>query len=173
MMRQREISVTIRRAKREDMAKVFKMIRDLAEFERLEHTMTLDAATLEKDGFDSDTPAFTCLVAELSDGYIVGYALYYTSYSTWLGRSIFLEDLYVQPAYRKNGIGMQLFLAVAKIAHETPSKRMDFHVLSWNPAGDFYKRLGAVDMTIHEKWHHFRMDRVCLDRIFETTSNNH
>ncbi|KAL1490464.1 hypothetical protein ABEB36_013152 [Hypothenemus hampei] len=146
---------------------------DLAEFERLEHTMTLDAATLEKDGFDSDTPAFTCLVAELSDGYIVGYALYYTSYSTWLGRSIFLEDLYVQPAYRKNGIGMQLFLAVAKIAHETPSKRMDFHVLSWNPAGDFYKRLGAVDMTIHEKWHHFRMDRVCLDRIFETTSNNH
>ncbi|XP_066143961.1 thialysine N-epsilon-acetyltransferase [Euwallacea fornicatus] len=171
MMKQQEINVTIRRAKKEDMAQVYKMIRALAEFEKLEHTMTLDAVTLEKDGFESENPAFTCLVAELSDGYIVGYALYYTSYSTWLGRSIFLEDLYVQPAYRKNGIGTQLFLAVAKIAHETSSKRMDFHVLSWNPAGDFYKRLGAVDMTVHEKWHQFRMDETCLNRLFSPDPN--
>ncbi|CAG9771756.1 unnamed protein product [Ceutorhynchus assimilis] len=166
MMKQREISVTIRKAKKEDMGQVYKMIRALAEFERLEHTMTLDLETLEKDGFDSENPVFTCLVAELSDGYIVGYALYYQSYSTWLGRSVFLEDLYVQPAYRKNAIGTQLFLAVAKVAHESPSKRLDFHVLSWNPAADFYKRLGAVDMTIHEKWHHFRMDDSCLDKLF-------
>jgi len=58
---------------------------------------------------------------------------------------------------------------VAKIAHETPSKGMDFHVLSWNPAGDFYKRLGAVDMTIHEKWHQFRMDESCLNKLFSST----
>lgn len=62
--------------------------------------MKIDDKVLQKDGFDSDHPAFTCIVAELSDGHIVGYALYFYSYSTWAGKSIFLEDLYVQPAYR-------------------------------------------------------------------------
>lgn len=120
---------------------------------------------MEKDGFDTNSPAFTCLVAELSDGHIMGYALYYTCYSTWLGRSIFLEDLYVQPAYRKNGIGRQLLLAVAKIAYET-SGRLDFHVLSWNPFISFYKSLGAVNLTHTEKWELFRMDQENLNALF-------
>ncbi|XP_060518565.1 thialysine N-epsilon-acetyltransferase [Cylas formicarius] len=166
MLKLREINVTIRKSKKEDMVQVYKLIKALAEFEKLEHTMKITAQDLENDGFNTDNPAFTCLVAEISDGHIMGYAIYYTSYSTWLGRSIFLEDLYVQPAYRRSGIGRELFLAVAKIAHESPSKRMDFHVLSWNPAIDFYKSLGAMDMTITEKWHHFRMDQDCLNKLF-------
>ncbi|XP_019871335.1 thialysine N-epsilon-acetyltransferase [Aethina tumida] len=166
MLRCNEVNVTIRKAKKEDMVQVYKLIKALAEFEKLEDQVRIDAAVLQKDGFDTDSPAFTCLVAELSDGYIIGYALFYSSYSTWLGKSILLEDLYVQPAYRRSGIGKQLFLAVAKIAHESPSKRMDFHVLSWNPASDFYKSLGAVNMTQTEKWQLFRMDEDCLNKLF-------
>ncbi|XP_045469835.1 thialysine N-epsilon-acetyltransferase [Harmonia axyridis] len=166
MLKCSEINVTIRKAKKEDMVQVFKLIRALAEFERLEDQVKIDASVLEKDGFDSENPAFTCLVAELSDGHIMGYALYYYSYSTWLGRSIFLEDLYVQAAYRGNGIGKQLFMAVAKIAHETQSKRMDFHCLCWNPAIRFYKSLGAINLTSTEKWQMFRIDKDCLDKLF-------
>lgn len=127
--------------------------------------MKIDESTLQRDGFDTDSPAFTCLVAEVSDGHIMGYALYYTCYSTWKGKSIFLEDLYVQPAYRGNGIGKQLILAVAKIAHET-SGRLDFHVLSWNPAIEFYKSLGAVNQTTTEKWQLFRIDQERLSQLF-------
>lgn len=72
----------------------------LAEYEKLEDQVAINDNILKQDGFDSDSPAFTCIVAELSDGHIVGYALYYNSYSTWVGKSILLEDLYVQPAYR-------------------------------------------------------------------------
>ncbi|KAJ8965297.1 hypothetical protein NQ314_004226 [Rhamnusium bicolor] len=138
----------------------------LAEYEKLEHQVCIDDKILQKDGFDTENPAFTCIVAELSDGHIVGYALYYSSYSTWVGKSVLLEDLYVQPAYRRNGIGKQLFMAVAKIAHDAKIRRMDFHVLSWNPAGDFYKTLGAVNLTHTEKWHLFRMDQECLNKLF-------
>lgn len=73
---------------------------DLAEYERLGDQVKIDAAILQDDGFNTDNPAYTCIVAELSDGHIVGYALYYYTYSTWVGKSVFLEDLYVQPAYR-------------------------------------------------------------------------
>lgn len=72
----------------------------MAEYERLENQVKINDTVLQADGFDTDNPAFTCIVAELSDGHIVGYSLYFYSYSTWAGKSIFLEDLYVQPAYR-------------------------------------------------------------------------
>jgi len=164
MMKLTEINVTIRKSKKEDMVQVYKLIKALAEFEKLGDQVKIDAETLEKDGF-SESPAFTCLIAEVSDGYIMGYALYYTCYSTWLGKSIFLEDLYVQPAYRGNGIGKQMMLAVAKIAHET-SGRLDFHVLNWNPAIEFYKSLGAVNLTYSEKWQLFRLDEEHLQKLF-------
>ncbi|CAH1369488.1 thialysine N-epsilon-acetyltransferase [Tenebrio molitor] len=167
MLKCSEVNVTIRKAKKEDMVQVYKLIKDLAEFEKLEKQVKIDASVLVEDGFKTENPAFTCLVAELSDGHIMGYALYYISYSTWLGKSIFLEDLYIQPAYRKIGVGKQLFMAVAKIAHELPSKRMDFHVLSWNPAGDFYKSLGAENLTTSEKWQLFRLNEDALNKMFE------
>nr|CAI5849096.1 unnamed protein product [Callosobruchus analis] len=166
MLKCQEVNVTVRKAKRDDMVQVYKLIKALAEYEKLEHQVEINDKILQRDGFDSDSPAFTCIVAEISDGHIVGYALYYYSYSTWVGKSILLEDLYVQPAYRCNGIGTQLFMAVAKIAHEANIKRLDFHVLSWNPAVDFYKRMGAQNLTQSEKWTLFRMDHECLNKLF-------
>lgn len=118
------------------------------------------------DGFDTQNPAFSCLIAELSNGSIVGYALYYSSYSTWLGKSTFLEDLFVQPAHREKGIGKSLFLTVAKIAYQLPSKRLDFHVLSWNPASEFYKTLGAENLSDSEKWQLYRLNENALNKIF-------
>lgn len=181
MMKCSETSVKIRQAKKEDMRQVYKLIKvgiekkcklmnflfkELAEFEKLEDQVRINEEVLIKDGFETNNPAFTCLVAEASDGYIMGYALYFTCYSTWLGKSIFLEDLYVQPAYRQNGIGKQLFMSVAKIAHGLTSKRMDFHVLSWNPASDFYKSLGAVNISKTEKWELFRLNDEALNKMF-------
>jgi hypothetical protein len=90
MLKCSEVNVTIRKAKKEDMVQVYKLIKDLAEFEKLEKQVKIDASVLVEDGFKTENPAFTCLVAELSDGHIMGYALYYISYSTWLGKSIFL-----------------------------------------------------------------------------------
>ncbi|KAJ8947479.1 hypothetical protein NQ318_009782 [Aromia moschata] len=161
-----EFTTVIRKAKKEDMIEVYELIKELAEFEKLEDQVKIDNTVLQRDGFDTDHPAFRCLVAEVSDGHIVGYALYFPTYSTWEGKALLLEDLYVRSAYRRRGIGKQLFMAVAKIAHESEISRLDFHVLSWNPAIAFYKGLGAVDLTVKEDWHFFRLDQACLKKLF-------
>lgn len=123
-------------------------------------------AILMKDGFETDSPAFSCYVAEDPSHGLLGYALYYSCYSTWVGKSIFLEDLYVKPEHRKSGVGKKLFLAVAKLAYEL-SGRMDFHVLSWNPAVEFYERIGAVNLTRTEKWCMFRLSGDALNDLFK------
>lgn len=78
------------------------------------------------------------------------------------------KDLAIHIFFRCNGIGKQLFMAVAKIAHDAKIRRFEFHVLSWNPAVDFYKRLGAVNLTETEKWTLFRMDYDCINRLFSS-----
>lgn len=121
---------------------------------------------LVQDGFESDHPSFQCLVGEYRNTKIVGYAIYYICYSTWLGKSIFLEDLYVDPEYRNFGVGKKIFKAVGKIAYDT-SKRLDFHVLSWNPATEFYKKLGAVNLTNDEQWQLFRLQENNLKDLID------
>lgn len=127
--------------------------------------VSITESQLIKDGFESNSPAFYSYVAQIGENKVVGFALYYNCYSTWLGKSIFLEDLYVKPEYRKLGIGKKLFMVIAKIAYET-SQRLDFHVLSWNPAVEFYQRIGAVDLTKIEKWHMFRLNKEALNKLF-------
>lgn len=96
---------------------------------------------------------------------IVGYALCFNSYSTWQGRSIFLEDLYVKPSYRKQGVGKLLFTAVAKHAKETNCQRFDLHVLDWNPARNFYDKMGGINLTEKEGWHFTRFDRKAIETL--------
>ncbi|XP_028129568.1 thialysine N-epsilon-acetyltransferase [Diabrotica virgifera virgifera] len=165
----KESDAVIRRAEKKDMKAVMGLIKELAAFEKLENQVKIDHTVLEEDGFGADgRPYFGCLVAELPDtGNIVAYALYFYSYSTWEGKSIFLEDLYVQPDYRIQGIGKKLFLAVMKTAVDSGYKRVDFHVLAWNPAISFYKRMGAVDLSESEEWKLFRMDHSSLKALFQ------
>lgn len=102
---------------------------------------------------------------------IIGYAICFYNYSTWQGKCYFLEDIYVRPAYRGIGAGARIFSEVASKAHEFGCKRVDFHVLSWNPATKFYKKLGAVDLTEAEEWHFFRMQEKEIKNLAEQLKN--
>lgn len=125
----------------------------------------INAEVLIKDGFENNSPLFTCYVAEINNT-IIGYAVYYIRYCTWVGKSVFLQDLYVDLNYRKQSAGKKLFFRIAKDAHEIGGQ-LDFHVLSWNPAMEFYKRVGAEDLTNNEQWHLLRLDQLALTKLFE------
>lgn len=89
---------------------------------------------------------------------LIGYTISFFSYSTWQGKSYFLEDIYVRPQYRKTGVGKSLFVNNVKFALEQNCCRFDFHVLNWNPAKKFYEALGATNLTAKEGWEFFRLN---------------
>uniref|UniRef100_A0A1Q3FFQ5 N-acetyltransferase domain-containing protein n=1 Tax=Culex tarsalis TaxID=7177 RepID=A0A1Q3FFQ5_CULTA len=96
---------------------------------------------------------------------LIGYAIFFYSYSTWQGKSLFLEDIYVKPDYRGAGHGEVLFRALVRHARENGCARFDFHVLAWNPAKKFYARMGAENLTETEEWQFFRLTRDKMDRL--------
>jgi GNAT superfamily N-acetyltransferase len=118
------------------------MIRELAEFERELELCTIEESDLARDGFGK-VPRFRALVAEWQ-GQPAGYAVFFDCYSTWAGRELYLEDLFVRPPYRRNGIGMAMLSAVARIALREKSIGIRWEVLDWNQnAIALYKALGA------------------------------
>ena len=134
---------TIRRGTRADLPQVLALIRELAEYEHAPHEVTNTLADMERDGFGPD-PIFQFFVAEKAPQRIVGLALYYTAYSTWKGRMLFLEDLVVTEELRGTGLGKLLFDAVVAEARAMGANRMKWQVLEWNePAIGFYKKIGA------------------------------
>lgn len=96
---------------------------------------------------------------------IIGYTISFFGYSTWQGRTHFLEDLYVHPEYRKIGAGRALFINASQFARQNNCKRLDFHVLSWNPAKEFYKKMGATNLTESEDWEFYRMYDEAMDKL--------
>lgn len=118
------------------------MIREFAEFTHdLDH-VTIQPKDLARDGFGAN-PQFRALIAEWS-GEPAGYALFFGYYSTWVGRALFLEDLFVRQAFRGQGVGKKLLATVARIALDESCQRMRWEVLDWNkPAIAMYKALGA------------------------------
>lgn len=132
----------IRKAQPGDEQGIFKLIQALALYEKAPEQVTNTAGNLAKDLFDEKV--CEALVA-VEDGQIVGFALWYTSYSTWKGQCLYLEDFYVLPEYRSLKIGSKLFDDVVKIAKEKGVKRMDWQVLEWNElALNFYKGKQAI-----------------------------
>ncbi|MES2588419.1 MAG: GNAT family N-acetyltransferase [Bacteroidota bacterium] len=132
----------IRLAKLGDETGIFNLICDLATYELAPEQVTNTAQNLAKDLFEDKI--CDALVAEV-DNHIVGFALWYTSYSTWKGRCLYLEDFYVLHEFRSLKIGSKLFDEVVEIAKKQGVKRMDWQVLEWNElALDFYKRKNAV-----------------------------
>nr|XP_039258364.1 thialysine N-epsilon-acetyltransferase-like [Styela clava] len=161
-----EFTYSIRKATVKDAEDVISMIEELAEYENMLDQCKLTPEIFRKDGFGED-PAFHCIIAEAktATGVVqtVGYALYYYIYSTFKGRNVYLEDVYVKKPYRKHGIGGDLMKTVAKIAIEKGCSQYRFACLGWNSdALDFYKSVGARDMTNIEDWHMLRFEKVEL-----------
>jgi GNAT superfamily N-acetyltransferase len=136
--------LSIRPAAIKDASLLATMILELAQYEKLDHEAAVTAESIAHDGFGPH-PKFRAIIADL-DGKPAGYAVFFEFYSTFQGRAgLFLEDLYVRPHLRKQGIGQALLNYVARIAWEEDYFCMRWEVLDWNkPAIDFYRRLGAV-----------------------------
>jgi len=150
---------TIRRGVEADLPQVHGLIRELAEYERAADAVTNTLADMRRDGF-GPAPVFSFFVLENEAAAIIGLALYYTAYSTWKGRMLFLEDLVVTETARRGGYGRRLFEAVVAEAKATGARRMKWQVLDWNePAIGFYKKLGA---NIESEWLNGNLTEVQL-----------
>lgn len=146
--------VRVRAGGPSDLALIVRLIRALAEYERLAHAVELDPSTLERFLFGERAYAETLIAEDAGSGEPLGFALYFHNFSTFLGRpGIYLEDLFVEPAHRGRGAGRALLGRLAAIALERECGRLEWSVLDWNqPAIGFYRRLGAVpqdDWTVY------------------------
>jgi len=132
----------IRVAKSGDEVAILGLIKELALYEKAPEQVTNTVEQLRIDLFEDKI--CDAIVAKLDDE-IIGFALYYVSYSTWKGRCLYLEDFYVKESKRKLGIGQLLFEEVVSVAKARKVKRMDWQVLEWNePALNFYKKNESI-----------------------------
>ncbi len=157
-------TITLRPADQADVSAVVAMVRELAEYEKLGVELGLTEAGLERYVF-GDRPAAEVVLAEV-DGALAGFALFSTSFSTLIGTPVmYLDDLYVRPAYRGMGLGRSLLSHLARLTLERGYGRLDWYVLNWNePAIAFYKNLGARHMT---DWSMFQIKGEALARLAE------
>lgn len=163
-------TINLREAVKDDCKEIRRLIQELADFEKMPDGPKIDYKVLEEDGFGSNHPSFRCIILEELDdssakGKLVGCAIYYITYSTWAGKAMYLEDLYVSPEYRGQGFGSKLFHAIAKKGQELGCKRMDLRVLQWNPAMHFYLKKGGIDLTSKFGWHNIGFDNVAMDKL--------
>jgi GNAT superfamily N-acetyltransferase len=155
------VHITIRFAEPEDCGLLLRLIRELAVFERAPEAVVASEDDLRHFGFGSQRQ-FEAILAFL-DGEPAGCALFHSRFSTWLGRpGLYLEDLYVVEKARGRGVGRRLMARLAAIAVERDWGRIDFQVLHWNPARQFYRRLG---MTHLDDWLRYGADREALVRL--------
>lgn len=154
---------TVRFAKREDVGQILEFIRRLAAYEQLEHEVVATEETLEEWLFDKEKAEVLFAVV---DGKEVGFALFFHNFSTFLGRAgIYLEDLYVEPAFRGQGIGKGLIKQLARIAVERGCGRLEWWCLDWNQSSiDFYRSLGAEAM---DEWTVYRIAGETLTQLAE------
>ncbi|MBD2723219.1 GNAT family N-acetyltransferase [Hymenobacter sp. BT189] len=150
---------TIRRGVEADLPQVLGLIHELALYERAPEAVTNTLAAMQRDGF-GPAPIFGFFVLENDAAEIIGLALFYTAYSTWKGRMLYLEDLVVTESARRGGLGRLLFDAVVAEARATGAVRLKWQVLNWNePAIGFYQKLGA---TIEQDWYNGNLDESQL-----------
>jgi GNAT superfamily N-acetyltransferase len=154
--------LTLREALPADVPAIVSLIRDLASYERQPEDCHADPRLLAEHLFG--TKRFVEVVLAQSGGETAGFALFFHNYSTWLTRpGLYLEDLFVRPAFRGLGIGEALLGHLARLAVARGCGRMEWSVLTWNePAIGFYKRLGAVPM---DGWQVYRLAGEALDRL--------
>jgi GNAT superfamily N-acetyltransferase len=157
----------IRLATPTDIPAIVRLIRALADYEKLSHQVVVDEARLREHLF-GPKPYAEVLLAE-DGGQVVGYALFFHTYSTFLGRpSLYLEDLFVLPEQRGKGHGKALLARLARLAVERDCGRFEWMVLDWNtPAIQFYESLGAA---LAPEWKLCRMTGDALQRFAATAA---
>jgi len=157
------MDTVVRFARAKDSETIFRFISELAIYEREPDAVKVTPQILATQ-LDSDNPPFECLLAETLESEPLGFALFFTNYSTWRGRTgIYLEDLYVPEPLRGRGIGLKLFKELARIAVERNCARLEWAVLDWNqPAIDFYRSVGASPM---DEWTTWRLTDHPLKRM--------
>jgi GNAT superfamily N-acetyltransferase len=153
---------SIRTATPDDIPLILDLIRSLAAYEREPDAVQTTEGDLLRDGF-GEHPRFECLIAEVG-GEAAGFALYFDNYSTWRGRSgIHLEDLFVLPHFRGQGIGKALLARVARRAVERGCVRLQWDVLEWNQTAiDFYRGLGAQFL---DEWRIMRVNDEAIQTL--------
>lgn len=158
------MSMTIRQATPNDARAIYDMIYELAVYEKApeEVVTTPDEIKASLFGPDSKTEALICEM----EGKAVGYAVFFTSYSTWLGRNgIYMEDLYVSPDFRGHGAGKALMKTIARCAVSRQCGRLEWSVLDWNqPAIDFYLSIGSL---AQDEWIRYRLSGDALIKFAE------
>lgn len=154
--------ITLRLATADDVGLILELIRGLAEYEKLSHEVVATENLLAQELFGAH-PAAEVVIADF-ERQPAGFALFFHNFSTFLGRrGIYLEDLFVRPELRGQGIGLRLLTYLATLARDRGCGRLEWSVLDWNePAIRFYRRLGARPM---DEWTVFRVTGPELDQL--------
>jgi GNAT superfamily N-acetyltransferase len=153
--------IRIRFATADDAGLLLQLIGKLADYERAPNAVVATEEDLRRHGFGPERH-FEALLAFI-DGEAAGFALFHPRFSTWLGRpGVYLEDLFVTQAARGKGVGRRLMTRLAAVAVERGWERIDFQVLDWNPARDFYRRLGLEHLG---EWLRYGGDAAALHRL--------
>lgn len=154
--------LTIRPASAEDVALLLALFRELAEYEHLEHELKATETQLREALF-GERPAAEAVIAE-RDGEALGYALFFPTFSSFLASTgVWLEDLFVRPANRGEGVGKALLSAVAAVVRERGGERLEWAALDWNElALGFYRGIGAQTMN---EWITHRLDGEALRSV--------
>jgi GNAT superfamily N-acetyltransferase len=154
--------LSLRAAGPDDVPVIRRFIRELAAYEREPDAAVVTEDDLRRDGFGERPYFYTVLACWNQEP--VGFALYFFNYSTWQGRAgLYIEDLFVQPAHRRRGIGHALLRHLAQVARERRCGRMVWQVLDWNePALRFYESLGA---GVRREWLTLRLEGDAIVRL--------
>lgn len=153
-----------------DAEALHRLARDLAVFEKGLDSFETTADDFRRDGFETKPPLFHAVFAEHraseeGEWRAVAFAVWFFSYSTWKGRCLYLEDLYVQPEHRRKGIAKRLYSFCVKQAADSGCKAVDYIVLKWNKhAVQMYESLGVTPRD-NDGWHLMRMDSKCIQRF--------
>ena len=154
--------VVVRTAGLDDVPLILRFIKELAAYEKAEHEVVANEASLRASlfGEGASAHALVCRV----DGVDAGFAVYFFNYSTWQGKpGLYLEDLYLSPAYRKVGAGRKMLQHLAGIAVARGCGRFEWSVLDWNePAIAFYQSLGAIPL---DEWVKYRLSGEALSKL--------
>lgn len=147
--------ITTREATEKDFPAILSLIKELATFEKSQKKVTNTVKQMKKE-----CDLFGCFVAETEEKKIVGIAIYFFAYYTWIGKSLYLDDLVVKESFRRKGIGTQLLKKIFDVAKKESCKRVRWQVLNWNqPAINLYKKIGA---EVDDEWSNCDFDSKAI-----------